>query len=157
MRGQGWISDTIRFDTLHPGGLDTHAGNASSCVVRVSAGPHALLLTGDIEALSERDLIKARAPLAADIAVIPHHGSLTSSTVPFIDSVYPDFAVVSDGHANRWGFPKERVVERWEAMGAEVLNTATSGALYFRVCADEGVVRMSRERDRRRRFWHAET
>jgi competence protein ComEC len=155
--GQGWASGGIRFDVLHPGGLGGHEGNASSCVLRVSAGPHSLLLTGDIEALSERELVQTRAPLAADIAIVPHHGSVTSSTVPFIDSVYPDFAVVSAGHGNRWGFPKEPVVERWEAMGAEVLNTASSGALYFRVCADEGVTKMLGERTRRRRFWHAET
>lgn len=156
-RGQEWRSGSIRFEMLHPDRRDARDGNAASCVLRVSAGPHALLLTGDIEALSERDLVQARTPLAADIAIVPHHGSLTSSTVPFIDSVYPDIAVVSAGHANRWGFPKEGVVERWEAMGAEVVNTATSGALYFRVCAGEGVMQMLGERDRRRRFWHAET
>lgn len=155
--GQGWSSGSIRFDVLHPGGQDQHGGNASSCVLRVSAGPYALLLTGDIEARSERELVQARASLAADIAIIPHHGSLTSSSVPFIDSVYPDFAVVSAGHANRWGFPKERVVERWEAMGAEILNTAAAGALYFRVCEDDGVSEMHKEREQRRRFWHAET
>jgi len=155
--GQAWASGGIRFDVLHPGGINVREGNASSCVLRVSAGPHSLLLTGDIEALSERELVQARAPLAADIAIVPHHGSVTSSTVPFIDSVYPDFAVVSAGHANRWGFPKEPVIERWEAMGAEVLNTASSGALYFRVCADEGVTKMLGERARRHRFWHAET
>jgi competence protein ComEC len=155
--GQQWASGRIRFEMLHPGGHETRDGNASSCVLRVSAGPHSLLLTGDIEAPSERDLLQARVPLAADIVIVPHHGSLTSSTVPFVDSVYPDIAVVSSGYANRWSFPKERVVERWEAVGAEVLNTATAGALYFRVCADEGVIRTLRERDRRRRFWHAET
>jgi competence protein ComEC len=155
--GQVWTSDRIRFDVLHPQDPDTGDGNASSCVIRVSAGPHTLLLTGDIEAASESDLVRTRAPLAADIVVVPHHGSLTSSTVPFIDSVHPDFAVISAGYGNRWGFPREPVVERWDAMGAEVLNTATSGALYFRVCADEGVNRIQRERDRRHRFWHAET
>ena len=159
--GQGWIYDNVRFEVLYPTrsstGSDTRDGNASSCVLRVSAGSYSLLLTGDIEASSERELVQSRASFAADIALVPHHGSLTSSTVPFVDSVYPDFAVVSAGYANRWGFPKKGVVERWEAMGAEVLNTATSGALYFRVCSDDGVVRMRAERDQRRRFWHAQT
>lgn len=157
IRGMGWSSGGIRFSVLHPGIPEVSAGNASSCVLRVSAGDHALLLTGDIEASTERMLVQQDAPLAASIAVVPHHGSTTSSTVPFVDSVYPDFAVVSAGHANRWGFPKTRVVERWEAVGAEVLNTARSGALYFEVCAREGVTRVLAERDRRHRFWHAET
>jgi len=155
--GQGWTSDDIRFDVLHPRNLDSREGNASSCVLRVSAGPHSLLLTGDIEGPSERKIVQTDASIAADIAIVPHHGSMTSSTVPFIDSVYPDFAVVSAGYANRWGFPKGRVVERWQAMGAEVLNTATAGAVYFRVCAAGGVSKIRTEREQRRRFWHAET
>lgn len=155
--GQGWMSDMVRFDVLHPGGLHTQEGNASSCVLRVSVGSHNLLLTGDIEVESERELIQTRAELGADIVVVPHHGSVTSSTVPFADSVRPEFAVVSAGFANRWGFPKDQVVERWEAIGAEVLNTASSGAVYFRTCARGGVSEKRSERERRRRFWHAET
>ena len=50
-----------------------------------------------------------------------------------------------------------RVVKRWQAVGAEVLNTATAGAVYFGVCAETGVIAIGRERERRRRFWHAAT
>lgn len=157
LQGQGWSSGGVDFDLLHPQALGTRGGNASSCVLQISAGPHSLLLTGDIEAASERALVQARAQLAADIVVVPHHGSMTSSIVPFVDSVYPDLAVVSAGFGNRWGFPKEQVVRRWEAMGAEVLNTATAGAVYFRVCADDGVTKIQAERELRRRFWHART
>ena len=155
--GDRWTSAKVDFEVLHPGEVDPGAGNASSCVVRVSAGPHGLLLTGDIEAESERELVQGSAQLASNIVVVPHHGSMTSSTVPFIDSVRPDFALVSAGYGNRWGFPKPRVVERWQAAGAEVLSTASSGAVYFRVCATDGVVAVRQERELRRRFWHAET
>jgi competence protein ComEC len=155
--GDRWTSAKVDFEVLHPGAADTDAGNASSCVVRVSAGSHGLLLTGDIEAESERELIQGGAQLASNIVVVPHHGSMTSSTVPFINSVRPDFAVVSAGYGNRWGFPKPRVVERWQAAGADVLSTTSSGAVYFRVCATDGVVAVGQERERRRRFWHAET
>jgi competence protein ComEC len=115
------------------------------------------LLTGDIEAASERALIQSQVPLAADVVIVPHHGSTTSSTVPFVNSVQADYAIVSAGHANRWGFPKSAVVARWSAAGAEVLNTASSGAVRFRVCASGGVVEMEKERSLRRRFWHAAT
>jgi len=153
--GERWTAAGVRFDVLHPGAVDPGAGNESSCVVRVSAGPHGLLLTGDIEAESERRLIQSSAQLASTVVVVPHHGSMTSSTVPFIDSVRADFAVVSAGYANRWGFPKPRVVERWRAAGAEVFSTASSGAVYFRVCETGGVVAVEQERERRHRFWHA--
>ena len=155
--GQRWTSAGIAFDVLHPSKTMSATGNAASCVLRVSTGPHGLLMTGDIEAESERSLIQSGVALTSDIMVVPHHGSLTSSTVPFTDSVRPSYAVISAGYANRWGFPKVRVVERWKAVGADVLNTATSGAIHFRVCAQGGVRSISRERQRRHRFWHAAT
>jgi competence protein ComEC len=155
--GQSWHSGGVDFTFLHPSLQSNVEGNASSCVLRVTAGPYGLLLTGDIEAASERALIQSQAPLGADVVIVPHHGSTTSSTAPFVNSVQADYAIVSAGHANRWGFPKPAVIARWAAAGAEVLNTASSGAVRFRVCASGGVVEMEEERPLRRRFWHAET
>jgi competence protein ComEC len=151
--GQNWWSGAIRFEVLHPAGAEE--GNDASCVLRVSAGPHALLLTGDIEAAAERSLLQRRAPLGSDVVVVPHHGSLTSSSPPFVDTVHAEVAIVSAAHANRWGFPKPPVVGRWQARGAEVLDTGTSGAVYLRICAAGGLTELRRERKERRRFWHA--
>lgn len=155
--GQRWRSGRVRFEMLHPLQTAKQGGNASSCVLRIAAGPHALLLTGDIEAASENDLLQRRGPLAADVVVVPHHGSLTSSTVPFTRAVRSRYAIVSAGYDNRWGFPKDEVVSRWQATGARVLDTASSGAIAFRVCAIGGVGALHEERRRRRRFWHART
>ena len=41
-----------------------------------------------------------------DVVVVPHHGSLTSSTVPFVEALRPAVALVSAGYRNRWGFPE---------------------------------------------------
>lgn len=153
--GQHWVSAGVRFEVLHPARPSAAEGNAASCVVRVSAGSHGMLLTGDIEARSELRLIRRGAPLASDIVIVPHHGSLTSSTAPFTDSVRPAYAVVSAGFRNRWGLPKPRIVQRWRAVGARVLNTASSGAIHFRVCSRGGIVAITRERQLRHRFWHA--
>jgi competence protein ComEC len=153
--GLGWRADEVRFDALQVPFEVAPSGNDRSCLLRVTAGDYTLLLTGDIEAAAERWLVQHRRGLAADIALVPHHGSNTSSTSPFIDSVRPDYAVVSAGHANRWGFPKPEVVGRWRRAGAVVMNTAASGAVYFRTCARAGVVRHRLERQYRQRFWHA--
>jgi competence protein ComEC len=155
--GQSWWSGAVWFELLHPPAPLEVDGNDASCVLRVSAGPHALLLTGDIEAGVERDLVQRRARLGADVAVVPHHGSLTSSSVPFVNSVRADVAIVSAAHANRWGFPKQQVVERWQGGGAALLTTARAGAVYLRICAAGGVVELRREREERRRFWHADS
>jgi competence protein ComEC len=155
-RGLSWRSGQVRFDILHPGPQSALEGNDASCVLRISVGHHALLLTGDIEARAERDLLQSGASLRSDVAVVPHHGSLTSSSTAFVTAVRPEFAVVSAGFRNRWGFPRPQVVARWESAGARVLNTATSGAIHLRLCAGAGIVEYGAERVRQRRFWHAE-
>ena len=153
-RGQRWRADGVAFSVLHPGAPASHEGNDASCVLRVSVGRHALILTGDIESDVERSLVGRRAMLAADVAIVPHHGSATSSTRPFVDAVSAAIAVVPAGHANQWGFPKPAVVERWNRAGAVVLDTASAGAVAIRLCAAGGVVHLERNRERQRRFWH---
>lgn len=152
---RAWWSGAVRFEILHPSAPLDDEGNDTSCVMRVSAGGYSLLLTGDIEARSERELLAREADLGADVVVVPHHGSLTSSSLPFVNSVSPGIAVVSAGFGNRWDFPRPPVVARWRGAGAEVLNTAEAGAIFVRVCADRGVVDVELERERRHRFWHA--
>ena len=155
--GEAWSSGQVEFSMLHPKAGSGDSGNAASCVLRVAAGDHGMLLTGDIEAEAERSLIQGGAHLASAIVVVPHHGSMTSSSIPFTDSVRPAFAVVSAAYGNRWNFPKPGVVARWQARGAVVLNTATAGAVYFRVCARDGVAGPGLTRRLRHRFWHAAT
>jgi len=151
--GREWVVDGLRFRILHPAAAADHSGNNASCVLLVSAGPHGFLLTGDIEVDAERAILERGFAGEVDAVVVPHHGSLTSSSAAFVDATSPLLAVVSAGHENRWGFPKHAVVERWQAVGAEVVNTATAGAVSLRLCARGGVVELRRDRQTRRRFW----
>jgi competence protein ComEC len=84
---------------------------------------------------------------------VPHHGSATSSSPPFVAAVGAEFAIVSAAHANRWGFPRAEVRERWERSGAAIVFTGDSGA----VTVDFGPagVAVSTQRDLRHRYWHA--
>ncbi len=152
--GQFWYADGIAFEILHPPGDAGFSGNNASCVLAVAAGQHRMLLTGDIETAAEASLLAREALSKADVVLIPHHGSLTSSSPPLVNQLAPDYAIVSTGYGNRWGFPKERVTQRWLGSGADVLDTASSGAIGFRMCANGGISRLRRERLRRQRFWH---
>jgi competence protein ComEC len=156
-RGIAWQAGGVRFEVLHPAPHEALAGNDSSCVIRVSAGAYSLLLTGDIEARGERHLLREIPSLSADAVLVPHHGSLTSSTGAFIEAVRPEIAIVSASFRNRWGLPRPEIVSRWQRVGARVLNTAADGAVFLRFCADRGIVEVTTERERRRRFWHAAT
>ena len=139
-----------------PEGPFASVGNDSSCVVEISVGAQRLLLTGDIEKAGETALLAAGSLREADVVIVPHHGSLTSSSPALINAVSARIAVVAAGADNRWGFPKPRVQKRWEGAGAEFFNTAVDGALRWRSCEWRAVRKVRRERVVRKRSWHRE-
>lgn len=150
-RGDAWEWDGVRFSVLHPGADFGARGNESSCVLKVEAGASSLLLTGDIERYGEAAVLAQ--PIAADVVVVPHHGSATSSSPAFVAAVGAKHAIVSAGYANRWGFPRPEVRERWSQSGAEVIATGGAGAVSV-VLAPHGI-ELTAERDERRRYWRA--
>ena len=155
--GRAWKWEGVRFEFLHPAkeippGPRVRANNLS-CVLRIEAPGGRVLLTGDIEREAERELLE-RAPerLRAEVLLVPHHGSGTSSTPEFVRQVAPRYAVFTVGYRNRFGHPREDVLARYRDAGSTVLRSDTGGALElrFRREATEVVA----WRDRARRYWH---
>lgn len=97
--------------------------NDGGIVVRVCQGPVCFLLPGDIEAEREAALLASGAPLGAAVLKVPHHGSTTSSTEPFLDAVLPTIALLHVGEGNRFGFPKQTVVDRYTDRGIVTRRT----------------------------------
>jgi competence protein ComEC len=119
----------------------------------VETDTRSLLVTGDIERRGESAVLGQGPGLAADVIVVPHHGSATSSSPAFVAAVGAKLAIVSAGHANRWGFPRPEVRERWRANGATVVTTGDAGAVSVEL-GPTGVI-VTTERERRHRYWHA--
>lgn len=128
--GMQWAWDGVRFDFLHPDDAK-YGDNDGSCVLRVTAGAHRALLTGDITAAVEGLLPVDE--IAADVVTVPHHGSRTSSSEGFVAAVGARWAAVGAAHSNRWNFPRADVVARWEGTGATVVVTARAGAVQYRL------------------------
>jgi competence protein ComEC len=149
-QGHGWEWDGVRFGIVHPREGFAARGNDSSCVLKVEAGTSALLVTGDIEQRAENALLGNE--LSADVVVVPHHGSATSSSPPFVEAVGARLAIVSAGYANRWGFPRPEVRERWERSGAALVVTGDAGAVSVEL-GPRGVA-IAAEREARHRYWH---
>lgn len=149
-----WKWGDSRFSVLHPSPGSKLDGNNASCVLLVETGQRRLLLTGDIEAAVESALVRQRVLGPVDIVTVPHHGSRTSSTTPFIRSLTPAYAIVSTGYGNQWGFPKSDVTARWRDAGASVLNTALSGALSFRMCRTGPLAPPAENRRNSHRAWY---
>lgn len=152
--GQAWRWDGVDFEVLHPAPATPYAGNASSCVLRIGTGHGAVLLAGDIGHREEAALLRSGADrLRADVLVVPHHGSAGSSSAAWVESVSPRLALVSAGHGNRFRHPRPEVVARWQAVGAEVLNTADSGAV--RIWLGPQGLQVREQRIFERRWWDA--
>jgi len=154
VKGQSWVWDAVLFTVLHPGRDFPQRGNESSCVLKISSAAGSLLITGDIEAAGERSLMARSDQVHADVVVVPHHGSATSSSPALVVAVDAAYAVVSAGHRNQWGFPKPEVTERWEDTGAEIIATADAGAIKVTFDPVSGV-QVERRRSLERRYWSA--
>jgi len=132
--GQGWEWDGVRFAILHPQPVDDapRKTNDRACVLRVEAGGRRLLLSADIEARSEAELIaRDAAGLVSDVLVAPHHGSRTSSTPAFIAATRPAWVIFPVGYRNRFRHPNAEVGARWAASGASLRRTDAGGAIAF--------------------------
>lgn len=152
--GQSWEWDGVRFRMLHPTPGFPYLGNEASCVLRIETARGSALLTGDIGHYVERALLRREgARLRNQVVIVPHHGSAGSSDPGFIDATRAQLAVVSSGAGNRFGHPKPQVVRRWCDAGAEVLDTARSGAV--RVWLGRNGLQADERRASRPRLWDA--
>jgi competence protein ComEC len=126
-------------------------------VLRVStapgqAGAVSALLAADIEASAERTLVaRAAAGLRSQVLVVPHHGSRTSSTEPFLDSVWPLVAIFQVGYLNRFHHPHPGVLARYASRGIVLARSDADGAV--RIEAAPGALAVERFRDTQRRYW----
>lgn len=155
--GRRWVWDGVSFEFLHPPPSDLARSalkpNAVSCVLKVSGSHGSALLTGDIEALQEAELIRAQPEaLRADLLLVPHHGSKTSSTAAFLQAVQPQLAVVQAAHRSRFGHPAPEVLARYRAQGVAVVRSDRCGAFTWAAAATPASG--SCARSVHRRYWH---
>ncbi|MEG3001957.1 MAG: DNA internalization-related competence protein ComEC/Rec2 [Comamonas sp.] len=130
--GQQWEWDGVLWQVLHPAAGEQGDGNAASCVLRVqAANGAAVLLTGDIEAAQEAQLLRSGQNLRADVLLAPHHGSRTSSSAAFLAAVAPHTVVVQAGYRNRFGHPAAPVLQRYAAQHMRVQSTPQCGAVHW--------------------------
>jgi competence protein ComEC len=135
--------DGVHLERFHPtstfqpalkrrGGREDTGENNRSLVLKLTYGGISFLFTGDIEQEAESFLLQTGHDLRATVLKVPHHGSRTSSTEPFVRAVDPRVAVFSVQRDSRFGHPHPVVVERYEALGVHVMRTDEHGAITVR-------------------------
>lgn len=107
--------------------------NNNSIVIKLTYNDFKAIFTGDAEILAERDLIEKGYNLRADLLKVGHHGSITSSSEEFLNSVRPDYGVISLGEDNKYNHPDEEIIKRFENLDIKVYRTDIDGDIVFRV------------------------
>ncbi len=151
--GYRWHWDGVDFIVWHPHQQVTfeskyHLGkpNDMSCVIEVRNLYHSIWLTGDIERQAEQDIANRIIDHQSALKQIrqrkvtlmaPHHGSKTSSTESFIDSLDPQFVFSQSGYRNRYRHPNIEVVNRYQLRGNWLLDTSVTGAQIWKTQRSE--------------------
>jgi len=145
--GERWEWDGVVFELWQ--WPDAVEGNAKSCVLQVQAGGERLLLTGDIDRAAEKALLASPLAVPTDWLQAPHHGSRSSSSWPFVQRLSPKSVLISRGRGNAFGHPHPQVIERYQALGSRIYDSAEQGAVRLQLGAFAPPV-VSRSQ---RRFW----
>ena len=120
----------LRVRVLHPPAPDwerRRVRNDDSVVLEIVYRDVALLLTGDISAEVEREILPQLTHAPIRILKVAHHGSRTSSSLELLSEWRPQLALISAGRGNTFGHPAPEVLQRLDAIGATVLRTDLTG------------------------------
>jgi competence protein ComEC len=131
------LDEEVILEVLHPPSLPLRGTpsdrNNNGLVFRLVYGKVSFLLTADIEAEAENYLVRSHQNLNSSVMKVAHHGSQTSTTPTFLESVSPVAVVISAGENNRFGHPHPEVVQRLEQyLGSQrIYQTAEHGNIEF--------------------------
>ncbi len=117
------------FEILAPISDKYESANNYSIVVKLTYKDNTFLFTGDAESLSEKEMLNKDLDLKCDVLKVGHHGSLTSTTDEFLDSVDPQIAIISVGKDNSYNHPSDTTLNKLENRGIKVYRTDESGTI----------------------------
>jgi competence protein ComEC len=128
--------------------------NAQSCVLHVQGVQHSALLPGDIGIQQEQLLLEQHAAtgLTADLVVVAHHGSETSSSQYFVQQIKAQHAIAQTGYLNRFGHPHPVIQQRWLEAQTRFWQTDRHGAVVAESLPEN--LKVQAYRQLRRRYWH---
>jgi competence protein ComEC len=104
--------------------------NNDSLVLHVAYGATSVMLEGDAEAPIEQAMLAERG-LGSTLLKVGHHGSITSARPEFFARVAPQWAVISCGLRNRYGHPREEVLEELQKAHVRTFRTDINGFSCF--------------------------
>ena len=116
-------TDGLSARLLAPNSSSYDGLNSYSIVVLLTYGERSFLFMGDAESDSEQEILERFGDVKADVLKCGHHGSSTSTSQAFLDSVSPEYAVISCGRDNSYGHPHQETLEKLKRKNVTVYRT----------------------------------
>ncbi len=92
----------------------------------MSVEEYDILITGDMDAKAERELLREHTLPDLEVLVAGHHGSKYSTDAQLLEQTAPEVVVISVGD-NSYGHPAQETLDRIAACGAMVFRTDLDG------------------------------
>ena len=102
-----------------------------SLVLLITYGEHKFLFAGDMEQDQEREICAHYHDERQDITLLKvgHHGSKTSTSIRFLSTIMPQYAIISVGKGNQHRHPADQTLERLEQADVTVYRTDLNGTI----------------------------
>ncbi len=130
--GASYNLGSAKFEILGPVTNDAESLNSMSVVTKITYGEKTFLFTGDAETDEENEILDTGANLDCDVLKVGHHGSKTSSSKAFLDSVSPEICIIMCGADNDYGHPHKQVTKRIANYTDEVYRTDLCGNIVIK-------------------------
>ena len=111
---------------------DAGSGNDSCAAVLFQRLKCDTLITGDMSAAAERQLLSDYDLPDLEVLIVGHHGSRSSTCEELLEATAPDAAIISVGADNSYGHPTAEVLQRLEQAGCAVYRTDLHGTIIYR-------------------------
>lgn len=122
--GEEFMLGDAKCKILAPNSSDYEETNDYSIVLKVTYKNKSFLFTGDAEKTSEKEMCsKFKNELKSDVLKLGHHGSSSSTTNEFLNSVNPSICVITVGKENKYGHPHSETLEKINKKGLKILRT----------------------------------
>lgn len=139
--GMKLIAGKVLIEVLSPSYENVEIDeNNRSLVFLLTYEDFNILFTGDVTGDIEATLISENRLQDVDVLKVAHHGSKTSTTDVWIDTIQPEITLISVGRKNRYGHPDPMVIERLEQRGIEILRTDLQGAITLKYANGQGTL-----------------
>jgi competence protein ComEC len=134
LTGRNWSMGDSNLRYLSPNDTE-YEGNNDSLVLLLEHEGFRALFTGDLEKEGEEYLLTSSKSQIENIHLLKvgHHGSKTSSSQEFIETLNPQLSIFSAGKNNRYGHPHNEVVMRFNALNLLTKTTAEEGTILIQI------------------------